>query len=215
MAGFFPSLHAQVLFSNNSENIINGKVWIPTYSVAQGEQLFLSQLELTGNLTFQGKEFKDQKFFYDIVNDEIISTIQTENNTKRKIVLNAYFLDGFTVFEKGQTYQFLRGDFIHDDLQAAAYYQIFIGAKLSYLVKYSKTRMLNSKNESKKFKYVDNSRMYILNNQQLSPIKKTKDLFAFFPQQKKEIKQFIRSKKLKINKHSPLDALPLLTQFDQ
>jgi hypothetical protein len=57
--------------------------------------------------------------------------------------------------------------------------------------------------------------MYILNNQQLSPIKKTKDLFAFFPQQKKEIKQFIRSKKLKINKHSPLDALPLLTQFDQ
>lgn len=215
LAVFCSSLSAQNQFSNNSESITNGKLWVPSYSVAEGEQLFLSQLELTGHIKFQGKEFKNQKFFYDIVNDEIISAILTENNTKRNIVLNPYFLEGFTVFEKGQNYQFLRGDFIHDELEPDAYYQIFISAKLSYVVKYEKTRMLNSKNASKKFKYIDNSRMYIISNQQISSIKKTKDILKFFPQQRKEIKRFIRSQKLKINKHTPLDALPLLTKFDQ
>ncbi|WP_372751616.1 hypothetical protein [Labilibaculum sp.] len=211
---FCPSLYAQALLSTDSENIINGKLWVPNYSIAQGEQLFLSQLELNGDLRFKGKDFKNQKFFYDITKDEIIIAIPTEDNTSRNIVLNPYFLEGFTVLEREQNYHFMRGNFIHDELQQNAYYQIFNSESLRYVVKHSKARMLNSKNASKTFKYVDNSRMYIIKKQQLSKIKKTKDILNFFPQQKKEIRRFIRTHKLKINKHTPLDALPILTKFD-
>ncbi|MFA9370960.1 MAG: hypothetical protein ACERIH_04565 [Labilibaculum antarcticum] len=208
--------HAQPQLSTSPQTIINGKVWVPAYSITKGEQFFLSKIELTGNLKFKGKDFKHLKIFYDISKEEIITSIQTKDNTSCNIIVNPYFLEGFTVFENDKSYHFKRGDFIHEDLQPTDYYQVFTGSKLIYIVKHTKRRILNSRNNgSKTFKYIDDSRMYMIVNNKLSSIKNKTDLLNFFPQRKKKIKQFIRSEKLKINKHTPLDALPILAKFDQ
>ena len=216
LTGFCPNIFGQPKLSTNPETIINGKVWVPTYAITKGEQFFLSKLELTGNLKFKGKDFKHLEFFYDISKEEIITPIQTKDNTICNIVVNSFFLEGFTVFENDKSYHFKRGDLIHEDLQPADYYQVFTGSKLSYIVKHTKMRMLNSRNNgSKIFKYIDDSRMYMIVNNKLSNIKNKTDLLNFFPQKKKKIKKFIRAEKLKINKHTPLNALPILAKFDQ
>ncbi|MFA9370958.1 MAG: hypothetical protein ACERIH_04555 [Labilibaculum antarcticum] len=48
--------HAQPQLSTSPQTIINGKVWVPAYSITKGEQFFLSKIELTGNLKFKDKQ---------------------------------------------------------------------------------------------------------------------------------------------------------------
>ncbi|MDM8161357.1 hypothetical protein QUH73_16160 [Labilibaculum sp. K2S] len=215
IVAFCPNTFGQPKLSTNKENIINGKIWIPTHSVAQAEQFFLKKLELNGSFKFNGQNFNNLKFFYDLSKEEIITPIQTENNTTCNIVINPFFLEEFTVLDNQMIYHFKRGDLIHKELSPANYYQVFTASKITYLIKRTQLRVLSSKTGSEKFNYIDDTNMYAIYNKELSKIKSKADLIKFFPSQKKEIKQFVRFSKLKINRHNPLDAIPLLIKFDQ
>ncbi|MDQ1772628.1 hypothetical protein GQR60_19650 [Labilibaculum sp. A4] len=215
LAGFCPNTFGQPKLSTNPETIINGKIWIPTFSVAQGKQFFLKKLELNGSFKFNGQNFNNLKFFYDLSKEEIITPIQTENNTTCNIVVNPFFLEEFTVLDNQTIYHFKRGDLIHKKLSPANYYQVFTASKITYVIKRTQLRVLSSKTGSEKFNYIDDTNMYAIYKKELSTIKSKADLIKFFPSQKKEIKQFVRFSKLKINRHNPLDAIPLLIKFDQ
>jgi len=215
LVGFCPNTSGQPKLSTNPETIINGKVWIPTYSIARAEQFFLKKLELDGSFKFNGQNFNNLKFFYDLSKEEIITPIQTENNTTCNIVVNPDFLEEFTVTDNHVNYYFKRGDLIHKELNPTNYYQVFNSPKIIYVIKHAQLRILSSKSGSKTFNYIDDSHMYAIHNQELKTIKSKTDIIKFFPSRKKEIKQFIHINKLRINRHTPLDAIPLLAKFDQ
>ncbi len=215
LVGFFSNTFGQPKLSTDSENIINGKIWIPTYSVAQAEQFFLKKLELNGSMVFKGQTYTNLTFFYDISIDQIITPIQTENNTTCNIVVNPSFLEGFTVFDNDQIYHFKRGDLIHKELSPTSYYQVFSSSTITYIVKYTQQRILESRGSSKHFNYIDDTNMYSLYEGKLNSVKNKNDIIDFFPSKKKEMNQYLRLNRLKINRHKPLDAIPLLIKFDQ
>ncbi|BAX80343.1 hypothetical protein [Labilibaculum antarcticum] len=215
LAGICPNTFGQPKLSTDSENIINGKIWIPNYSIAQAEQFFLKKLELNGSMVFKGQTYTNLNFFYDISIDQIITPIQTENNTTCNIVVNPYLLEGFTVFDNNINYHFKRGDLIHEELSPTSYYQVFTSSKITYVVKYNQLRILDSKNGSKHFNYIDDTSMYSIYEGKLNSVRNKNDIISFFPSKKKEMNQYLRLKRLKINRHKPLDAIFLLIKFDQ
>jgi hypothetical protein len=211
--GLCNKLSGQPLSNNNIKTIINGKIWVPKTSISLGQQFFLDKMDLKGGFLFKGRQFENIKFAYDISNEEIITAIETQDNTKRDIVVNPHFLEGFSVTEKAYEFNFLRGDLIHPKLNPQAYYQIVKFHKLQYIVKRRKHRILKS-DQSRKFKYVLANRLFIVKDQKLISISSKNDLLRIFPNKKKEMKRFIRGNKLKIGTKTPMDAVVLLSQFD-
>ena len=215
LVSFYSSTFGQPQLSSNPETIINGRIWVPSHSIAQADQFLFGKLELNGSIKFKGQQFNNLKFFYDISKELIITSIETENNTKRNIVINPSYLEEFNVKHKNLFYQFKRGDLIHEELNSTHFYQVFSNFSITYIVKYLKVRNLNSKIGSSTFNYFNNNQLYVVHKGVLSSINNKNDIIKLFPLQKKETKKFIRAKKLKINKNTPLDAIPFLIKFDQ
>ncbi|WP_320017592.1 hypothetical protein [Labilibaculum manganireducens] len=215
IVAFCSNTFGQPKLSSDKENIINGKIWIPTHLVAQAEQFFLKKLELNGSMVFKGLTYTNLKFFYDLSKEEIITPIQTENNTTCNIVVNPNLLEEFIVFDSNKNYHFKRGDLIHEELSPTIYYQVFESSTITYAIKYTQLRILDSRSGSRHFNYIDNTNMYSIYEGKLNSVKNKNDIINFFPSKKKEMNQYLRSNRLKINKHKPLDAIPLLIKFDQ
>ncbi|MDE5422278.1 hypothetical protein L3073_08655 [Ancylomarina sp. DW003] len=212
--GFNSKASGQPTSKKNIKTIINGKVWIPKVSVSHGDQFFLNKMNLKGDFLFDGHQYQNIEFTYDLSKDIIITRIETEDKTKRSIVVNPYLLEGFSVHGTLNQYNFLRGGLIHKKLDPLRYYQAVEFKNLKYVVKRTKYPVFTA-DASRKYKYVSRNHLYLISDNNLFTIKKKKDIIRFFPNKKKEIKRFIRKNKLTISSKTPMDAVVLLSKFDQ
>lgn len=206
-------LLAQPLSKKNINTIINGKTWVPQTSVASGEQFFLEKMNLTGSLLFKGTQFDNIKFSYDISTEKLITAIKTQDKTMRNIIVNPFFLEGFSVIDSSQEFDFLRGDLIHPKLDPYTYYQIVKFQNIQYIIKRKKHKILRS-DSSKKFKYVTANNLFIVKNNELITVNNKVDIFKIYSKYKKEMKRFIRNNGLKISSKKPMDMVILLSKFD-
>ncbi|RXQ92998.1 hypothetical protein EO244_11035 [Ancylomarina salipaludis] len=206
-------LLGQPLSKGNIKTIINGRTWVPKTSIALGEQFFLERLDLKGSLLFKGTQFDNIIFAYDILTEEIITAIETSDKTKRNIIINPCFLEGFSVADTPYEFNFLRGDLLHPKLNPDNYYQFVKFPNLRYVIKRKKYKVLKS-DQSGKFKYAVANSLFLIKNNELIPLSRKGDILKIFPHKKKEMKRFIRSNKLKIGAKTPMDAVVLLSKFD-
>lgn len=212
--GFNPEVSGQAISKKHIQTIVNGKVWVPKVSVSHGDQFFLNKMNIKGDFLYDGTQFNNIEFSYDLSKDIIITNIKTKDKTKRNIVVNPYWLEGFSVYDSSKKYDFLRGGLLHKKLDSLDYYQLVEFKSLKYIVKRTKYPVFTA-DVSRKYKYVSKNSLYVLKGTELITIKKKNDLIYFFPNQKKEMKRFIRKNKLKISSKTPMDASLLLSKFDQ
>jgi hypothetical protein len=203
----------QPLLKDNLQTLINGKTWVPQTSVALGEQFFLEKMNLKGSFLFKGIQFDNIQFSYDISTETIITAIETQDKTKRNIIVNPLFLEGFSVIDASHNFNFLRGDLIHPKLEQYSYYQIVKFQNIQYVIRRQKHKILKS-DSSKKFKYVIANSLFIIKDNELIPIHNKIDILKIYTQEKKEIKRFIRNNKLKISSKKPMDVVVLLSKFN-
>jgi len=213
LMGYSPETSGQPKSANNIKNLENGKVWVPQTSVSLGKQFFLEKMNLKGNFLYKGIRFDNIEFAYDISTEKIILAIETEDKTKRNITVSPYFLEGFNVDDSTYKYEFLRGGIIHKELDSLKYYQVVKSQNLLYVIK-RKKRTMSTPYQSKKFKYIDGNSLYLIKEGELISVRGKKDIINLFPNQKKEMKRFIRNNKLKISTETPMHAIPLLLKFD-
>lgn len=206
-------LLGQPLSKSDLKTIINGKTWVPQTSVALGDQFFLEKMNLTGSLLFKGTRFDNIQFSYDISTEKLITAIKTQDKTMRNIIVNPFFLEGFSLTDTFQEFDFLRGDLIHPELNPYTYYQIVRFQNIQYIIKRKKHRILRS-DSSKKFKYVTANNLFIVKNNELITVNNKVDIFKIYSKYKKEMKRFIRTNKLKISPKKPMDMVILLSKFD-
>jgi len=204
---------AQPLSKANLKTLINGKTWVPKTSIALKDQFFLKEMDLNGRLIFKGNQFDNVQFTYDLSTEEIITRIETIDKTKRNIIVNANFLEGFSINDNQFKFDFIRGDLLHTKLDSNNYYQVVKFKNLKYVIKRKMKKILKSHN-SKKFKYTPENKVYIISGNEIISIKTKNDILHFFPLEKKKMKQYIRTHKLKIGTKTPMDAIVLLSKFD-
>lgn len=208
-----PDISGQPKSKTDIQTIVNGRVWVPTTSVSLGEQFFLEKMNLNGSLLYEGIQFNNVDFSYDLAEEIVITTIETETKTKRNIIINPYCLEGFNVNNHSSNFKFVRGDLLHKNLDSLRYYQVINSRNFQYLIMRKKHRKLKS-NNSNTYKYVSINSLYIIKEGDLIPINGKKDILNLFPHQKKEMRKYISSSKLKIRTKTPMDAVPLLLKFD-
>lgn len=211
--GFNFNISGQPLSKGNLKTIINGKIWVPKTSITHSKQFFLEKMDLKGSLQFKGVQFDHIEFAYDISTEKVITAIETNDKTKRNIVVNPYFLEGFSVLDSSIEFNFIRGDFLHSKLDSIGYYQVVQFPNIQYIIKRRKHKTLKL-DHSRKFEYRIDNDLFILKNKELITVKSKNDILDFFPHKKKEMRRFIRSNRLKIGTKTPMDAIILLSIFD-
>jgi len=196
----------------NNENIINGKLWVPTILNSEGSQLFLGELQMKGYLRFDSILYHGINLGYDLEQNEVLATIITPNNTKRIIALNKSRLQEFSFMHNGQEFHFKKGALIHPGLNSKSFYQIVSTYNLTYVIHRTKQKALKMK--SRKYEYLKYNKLLIIKDNKLHPINKRKDLLNLLFDQKAEIKKYIQLHKLKISPKHPLDIVPVILNFD-
>ncbi len=203
--------------ANDIKTIINGKTWIPDISSSIGEQFFGEKMNFKGSFLYDGQRFDKVEFSYDLLNEIIITSIETKEKSKRNIVINSSFLEGFNIENDHNKFEFLRGGLIHNELDSLGYYQVVKFQNLLLVIKRKKQKKL-IQDPINKFKYinkyVDENSLYLMKEGDLISVRDKKDILELFPNQKKEMKRFIRNNKLKIRTTRPMDAIQLLQKFD-
>ena len=196
----------------DNENIINGKLWVPTILNSEGSQLFLGELQMKGYIRFDSVLYHGINLGYDLEQNEVLATIVTPNNTKRIIALNKSRLQEFSFMNNGQEFHFKKGDLIHPDLNPKSFYQVVSTYNLTYVIHREKQKVLKMK--SRKYEYLKYNKLSIIKDNKIHSINKRKDLLNILYDQKTEIKKYIQLHKLKINSKHPMDIVPVILNFD-
>lgn len=203
--------------ANNIKILINGRAWIPENSISLGEQYFGERMNLKGSFLYDGQRFENVEFSYDLSREIIITSIETEEKHKRSIIVNSSFLEGFNVNSSPNKFEFLRGGLIHNELDSLGYYQVVKSQNLLLVIK-RKYRKKLIQDPINKFnystKYINQNSIYIVKEGDLITVRSKKDILELFPDQKKEMKRFIRNNKLKIRASRPMDAIQLFQKND-
>lgn len=204
--------YAQPRSKFDTINMINGKVWIPKTNIAKHNTFFLQNLNQKGNLKINNSWFKDKTFGYDISNNDVIINIKSHDNTKRYIVLNKTILNAFELKSDDLVYHFVRGNNLHEALSPNHFYQLTRTPNLKYVVLHTLKRKISSSGSSD-YKFVHANKLFIIKGDLLIPISGKKDLLSIFPDKKQEVKDFIRSKNIKVSSKYPQAIIPVLHNF--
>jgi len=212
-------LSCQILFVkgqptaiNDTENLINGKLWVPKIMNSKGSPLLFNKLQFKGSVLVNSVWFNEVNLAYDLEQDEVISTINTREDTKRVVTFQKGVLHEFTIKTEKQDYNFKRGNLIHPDLKPYSYYQVTSSPNLTYIIHREKFKKINT--AIKRHEYILYNRIYIIKDGILTSIKKKRDLIELLNSEQKLIRKYIKSKGLKINPDHPMDAISVIQNFD-
>jgi hypothetical protein len=211
-SGICPALGSDIEKQDTLEKQIlyNGRVWRNLYQQIDGNQFLFSREFLPGSVTINGITFdsSNPKFKLDIVNDELL--ILTDRNTI--LQLNKEMVDLFTLLYENKLFRFkkLEADSLN---MVSGYVNVIYDGETSLYVKYKKEiRLRNSAGEKDTF--IQSHRVYVMKDGILHIVNNKTSLIKLLSDRKEQLKDFIRSNKIRISGKSPESIAPVLAFYD-
>ncbi|MFZ0472532.1 MAG: hypothetical protein WAL94_07955 [Bacteroidales bacterium] len=190
--------------------LYNGRVWRNLYQQIDGSQFLFSDEFLSGSVTINGRTFdgNNLKFKLDIVNDELL--ILTDRNTI--LQLNKEMVDLFTLAYENKLFRFKRLE--ADSLnRLSGYLNVIYNGETSLYVKYKKEiRLRNSAGEKDTF--IQSHRVYVMKDGILHTVNNKASLMKLLSDRKEQLRDFIRSNKIRISRNNPESIAPVLAFYD-
>ncbi len=189
--------------------LYNGRIWRNEYSQLKGDQFLFSQEYSPGKVTVSGKLFDDIELRYDIYLDELIT------KTRQGIILqlNKEMVNAFTIEVNNKSYSFLK---LNDDSlnNERGYVNVLYSNNLGLIVKYKKEILLLAV-DKKYDAFFQYHRIYVMKSGKVYPINKKNDVLKLFPENRQEIRSFIKSNKLAVTKKNPESFIPVIEFIDK
>lgn len=189
--------------------LYNGRIWRNEYSQIKGDQFLFSQEYNPGKVTISGKLFDNIELRYDIYNDELIT------KTRQGIILqlNKEMVNAFSMEVNDKSYDFIKLN--EDSLNnERGYVNVLYNNYLGLIVKYKKEILLLAV-DKKYDAFFQYHRIYVMKNGKVYLINKKNDVLKLFPENKQEIKGFIKSNKLAVTKKNPESFIPVIEFIDK
>ncbi len=195
------------LFDNQA--LYNGKIWRNLYYLVMEDQFLFSKEYLQGIVTIKGRTFNNVQLKYDIFKDELLTPI----DSGRILQINKEMIDSFSLSFQGRKYQFIK---MKEDTSklSESFYNVLYNGKTSLLLKYSK-KIDKLSVEGKYDKFYQISKIFIVLNDKLYPMTGKGDLFKILPYEKSKIKDFMKTKKLRISEKEPESFIPVVRFHDR
>lgn len=189
--------------------LYNGRAWRNLYYKIRGDQFLFSTEFLDGSVTIEGKTFKNLSFKYDIFNDELLTI--TDHNII--LQLNKEMIDLFTMKYQDRIFNFKRLN--ADSLNAlSGFVNILYDGGTSLYVKYRKEILLLAvENKYDMFNQVN--RIFVEKNGQIFRVDSKAELLKLLEDQKRLVRSFIRSSKLRISRRNPDSFKPVIEYYDK
>lgn len=188
--------------------LYNGRIWRNQYYKVRGNQFLFSKDFLPGKVTMNGKLFDNITIRYDICKDEIM----TMPDPLTILQFNKEMVDTFSILFENKWYKFGR---IKADSSNVfkGYLNVLYKGKTSLYVKYKKVIELLAE-DGKYDRFYQSHVIFIVKDGITYPVTGKKDLFNLLVDKKQQIRNFIKTNKLKVSKTVPESFVPVLEFYD-
>jgi hypothetical protein len=189
--------------------LYNGRVWRNLYFKVRGNQFLFTSGFLPGTVTINGKLFNNINIRYDIYKDEIM----TMSDPVTFLQFNKEMVDRFSILSENKLYQFEK--IIPDSSNVLkGYVNVLYKGKTSLYVKYKKVIELLAV-DGKFDRFYQFHRIYVVKDEIIYPVTGKKELLNILVDRKPQIKDFIKTSRLKVSKNVPESFVPVLEFYDR
>jgi hypothetical protein len=202
--------YSTVIQQNPSDTLflLNGRIWHNQFSKVQGDQYFLSGDFLKGSLSFNGRQFNGLNLKYDIFNDELILKIENQPI----IFLNKEMADSFDLIFADRSYHIINAG--TDTLSTLrGFVNVLYDGPSALYVKYFK-QILPLAVEGKYDLFYQDHHIYIRKGTEVIPVSGRRELQNLLEDKKKEIREYLKSNRLKVKRKEPDTFIPVLEFYD-
>ncbi len=189
--------------------LVNGRVYIPKHYRSIGHPYFENDNWMRGALFIKGRTYSELLVKYDIELDKIILNTNIKNGTATVIELNSEAIDSLYV----DNHFFVNSEILKSPILDKNFYEKIRGDKYSLFIGYKKKFKFNPTDFSSYGRFEEfRPFMYISCNGQYSKVSSKRAFLNYFKPHKKEIRKFMRKKKIKLLK-ADLRELDELMEF--
>lgn len=188
--------------------LINGRIWHNLYFKTQGHAFFLSPEFLEGNLYFNGRRYQGLSMKYDLINDELLLGLPYQP----VIIINKEMVDSFTLSYNDRSYLIVNMG--EDSANVVrGYVNVLYSGKTAMFIKYVKH--VHPLAVDQKFDLITQShRIYLKKDTSLVQVQGSRGVMKLLADRNKELKQFIKSRKIQFMRRDPYTFIPVIKYYD-
>jgi len=188
--------------------LLNGRIWRNQYSRVTGDQFFLGNIFLRGSVTFYGRRFDNLDLKYDIHNDELILSIESYP----VIMMNKEMVDSFSLVLGNRIFYIINAGTDTSNV-LRGYVNVFYSGPSSLYVKYIK-KIQPLGDDGKNDLFYQKHQVYLKKGTEIVPVEGKRKLMKLLVDKKKEIRDYLKSTRIKIMKQDPYTFIPILEYYD-
>ncbi|MFC2116624.1 hypothetical protein ACFLTU_09115 [Bacteroidota bacterium] len=170
-----------------------GRIYEFELSSTIGTPYFLDKGTLKGNLTYKGKDYEELLLSYNLIMDDLIIEKKVNEYNIIKLVLNKYFVEGFTLQHYSNYYHFrLHTEMkpIHDQLKEG-FYEVVYDDELMMLVRHNKVLFFDA-SKSDHYSYKDEKQVYLILAGKIYDVNSRRIYLQAFQNYKKSLRKYMR-----------------------
>ena len=199
-------------FYGTDDVLINGGVYTPLHPVASGNQYFIRSNFSKGSLSLVGRDFQNVDLKFDIEQQRLILKGFIDSVNFEIIVLNDNYIKEFVLFD----YKFVNLSNYLNSKTIKGFYELIYSGSFVFVRSYHKEFLASYSNRYLNGKYSETKiENFIIRDNIKYEIKKNKNLFSVFPEQKGLIKKFMKDNKIKLRKASNTSLNKLMQYCDE
>jgi hypothetical protein len=188
--------------------LYNGRVWRNLYYGVRGNQFLFSSDFLPGTVTMGGKYFDNIRIRYDIYKDEIMIPVSPVT----VVQLNREMVDSFSIQFENKWYRFTGHTIFSQDM-LKGYVNILYSDNTSLYVKYKKEIDLLAENQ--KFdRFSQTQHIFVMKDDKIYQVSGKKDFLKILADNKQQVRNLMKTNRLKIIKSDPSSFVPVLKFYD-
>jgi hypothetical protein len=188
--------------------LYNGRVWRNLYYGVRGNQFLFSSDFLPGTVTMGGKYFDNIRIRYDIYKDEIMIPVSPVT----VVQLNREMVDSFSIQFENKWYRFTGHNIFSRDM-LKGYVNILYSGNTSLYVKYKKEIDLLAENQ--KFdRFSQTQHIFVMKDDKIYQVSGKKDFLKILADNKQQVRNLMKTNRLKIIKSDPSSFVPVLKFYD-
>jgi hypothetical protein len=159
-------------------------------------------------VTFNGRKFDDLDLKYDIHNDELILSIESYP----VIIMNKEMVDSFSLVQGNRIYSIINAGTDTSSV-LRGYVNVLYDGPSSLYVKYIK-RIQPLAVDGKFDLFYQEHLIYLRKATEIVPVEGKRKLMKLLEDKKKEIRDYMKSSRIKVTQKDPYTYIPVLEYYD-
>lgn len=199
---------------DNSNEMINGRDYIPYYYRSENKPLLFSDKKKSGSFSMNEKKYENLMLDYDTYTDEVIYYDETKffDAKSLRIALNKEKVESFNLYfeDDSLTFRYLKSsDGTKFNLPDGFYEEVYDG-KSKYIIKHQSS-VTKEKSENL---YLYSTTGYVMIGEKFLRLRSRRGFIKLFGVKSAEIKKFMRSNRIHVRKEDKNKIASVLKYYD-